>query len=302
MADLHQSALAWELLGEQTTHVAGLTSAELHDVVISAITQADGQQIVLSRYGDTLWDLAAHIHSPGLREVEKTIDWGDDLPAAMVNDIKAAIYVWKQTGRPGHRPPTWHTVRVSAVMALAFARWLQPLRIERFDQVTRLHVANYLHHCRHELKLGSRGARSRLECIEVLWVFRKQLQHPMKSEPWPNTSLWKLTGLDSGFETASTPIIPRQVQERLYNHSVGIIDASAEMLDQVDAGELRHWEAEVMRVRDAALYLVSITTGMRNDEVLRIEKGAYREEVVDGVTRRWVKTVESKTGKGLRQR
>jgi hypothetical protein len=51
-------------------------------------------------------------------------------------------------------------------------------------------------------------------------------------------------------------------------------------------------------LRDACLYLLSITSGMRNDEVIGIEVGAGRREVREGVEFCWVTSVEHKTGKG----
>jgi len=53
-----------------------------------------------------------------------------------------------------------------------------------------------------------------------------------------------------------------------------------------------------IRCRDAVLYIVSITSGMRNDEAIGIEVGAWRKELKKGVTFYWVATVEHKTGKG----
>jgi integrase len=299
MANASNAAAAWELLGGEADRIAALSQVQRDSLVISSVAHPEGGSSVLSRFGDAAWDLSPYINSPGVTDVQKVLVWHADLPSAMVNDIKIACYAWKHAGRSGRAPPSWLTVRIQAVMAQAFVRWLLHLRLERFEEVTSLHVSNYLHHCLHELQLGSRGTRSRLECIETLWVFRKHLQHPMKSQPWPKTSVWKLSGASGNFETAATPIIPRDVQERLYNHCTAIIDSARAVLQRLEAGELPYWVPEAVRVRNAALYLVLITTGMRGDEALRIETGAYREEVVQGVKRRWVKTIESKTGKGL---
>jgi site-specific recombinase XerD len=53
-----------------------------------------------------------------------------------------------------------------------------------------------------------------------------------------------------------------------------------------------------IRCRDAVLYIVSITSGMRNDEAIGIEVGAWRREIKNGVKFCWVSTIEHKTGKG----
>ncbi|MEH6437346.1 hypothetical protein [Massilia sp. DD77] len=47
------------------------------------------------------------------------------------------------------------------------------------------------------------------------------------------------------------------------------------------------------------LYLVQITSGMRNSEAVAIKSNAWRIEVRNGVTYHWVTTTESKTGKGV---
>ncbi|ORL55125.1 site-specific recombinase [Pseudomonas aeruginosa] len=53
-----------------------------------------------------------------------------------------------------------------------------------------------------------------------------------------------------------------------------------------------------IRCRDAVLYIVSITSGMRNDEAIGIEIGAWRKEIKNGVLFCWVSTIEHKTSKG----
>lgn len=298
MAEVKAAAAAWELLAEQPRSISKLSVIERHALVISAVTQADGKELVVSRYGDGCWDLTPHIHSPGLSDVDKFIGWSEHLPVALIADAKAVCYAWKQAGRPGVHPPSWHTVRVQAVMMLALIRWLSALGIERFDQVQPIHLSTYMHHCKSELALGGRGLRSRLESVDLLWVFRKEVGHPLTFEPWQKDSLWKLTG-GTSFETAATSIIPREVQERVYNYCTAVLDAAEPILIRLERGELRHSEPEALRIRDCVLYIVMITTGMRNDEVLRVESGASREETVAGVRRRWVKSVEQKTRKGL---
>ncbi|ENY1010507.1 site-specific integrase, partial [Pseudomonas aeruginosa] len=57
-------------------------------------------------------------------------------------------------------------------------------------------------------------------------------------------------------------------------------------------------ERMAIRCRDAVLYIVSITSGMRNDEAIGIEVGAWRKELRNGINFCWVTTVEHKTGKG----
>jgi hypothetical protein len=63
-------------------------------------------------------------------------------------------------------------------------------------------------------------------------------------------------------------------------------------------GRLGFRNPALIRIRDAALYVLSITSGMRNEEAIGVEAGSWRSEVRDGIEFHWVATTEHKTGKG----
>lgn len=290
---------AWETVVELPASLASMTRADRDSLVVSAVVLEDGQTVVVSRFGEMTWRLDAYIHGPGVSENEKYIEWPCDCPQEMIDDIKAACFAWKQRGRNDSVPPRWQTVRLTAVLGITFARWLISHGVSRFDAVRPLHLANYLHHCRSELQLVPGGIRHRLGIIDLLWRFRLDLAHPLTFVPWDGRSVTAVAGTRLGFETALTPIIPRPVQEQIYNYCIALVEqaedqeAGFNVSDRCELGNQR-----VVAVRDACLYILSITTGVRNDEVLGVEIGAYREEVLGGVTYRWLRTIENKTGKG----
>jgi site-specific recombinase XerD len=112
-----------------------------------------------------------------------------------------------------------------------------------------------------------------------------------------------ITGAESGARdsmagTAKTPLIPNDVQTAIFRYCEALLAQAPELLDARDRGEIRPTASQLVAVRRAALYIISITTGMRNDEVLGLESGAWRSEIRHGVAYHWVRSVEHKTKKG----
>jgi integrase len=288
------------MLAEQPHSLVGLTQGKRSEMVISAITLGDGKEAIVSRLGDSSWDLRPYIHSPGSAEGDKVIEWPSDCPRDVIDDIKAVCYVWKHRGRNESIPPKWQTVRVTAIVAISFARWIASKGVSRISELRPIHLANYLHYCKEELALKKRGVRQRLEIIDLLWRFRSDTLSPLAFEPWDGNTTSAVAGVRwDGFASAQTPIIPKETQEAVYRHCLAIIEqeeASPTLLPSETFEALR--APTFVRIRTAAFYLVAITTGMRCDEVLGIKAGAYREESIGGVQYRWVHTIENKTGKG----
>jgi integrase len=99
--------------------------------------------------------------------------------------------------------------------------------------------------------------------------------------------------------TGKTLVIPPKVQSAIFNYCEGVIGEADALLDARDAGKIAPLDDAMLRIRDAGLYLLSISTGMRNSEATGLENDSWRMEEVRGVTYHWVRTVEHKTGKGL---
>jgi integrase len=293
---------AWNLLAEQPESLAGMTAEQRNAIVISAVTLSDGTSKVISRFGDQVWKLDAYIIGAGAMESAKRIEWPEDCDQAIVDALKAVCFAWKHRGRNELAPPQWQTIRVCAVAGIPFVRWLRDHGINSLSLVRPLHLANYVHHCKNELQLEPGGVRHRLGVVDLLWRFRSDVQDGLGFQPWDGRSITAISGSVNSFETARTPIIPRPVQEQLFNHSVQVLEEAERSVGRavgilVDPVTLI--AAEALNIRDAMLYIVSITTGMRNDEILSAEVGCYREETISGIVYRWIRSTESKTGKGV---
>ncbi len=298
---------AWDLLASQPGS-SSQTNAEVRDrIVISAQVDAAGREHVLSRYGDAVWDLRPFIDQPGVAECSKFIRWPSDCPPDMVADCKAVLYAWTRRGRSGMNPPHWITVKgVAVASCLPLMRWLKRLGVTRFSQVQALHISNYRHHCQHDQRLSPWGVFNRLHFLDLLWAFRDEAASGLMLSPWGASTLMAVCGItgaqsgasDSMAGTAKTPLIPNDVRTAIFRHCEAVLAQAPALLDARDRGELRPTATPLLAVRGAALYLISITTGMRNDEVLGLENGAWRSEDRHGVTYHWVRSIEHKTKKG----
>ena len=301
-----QPPKAYDLLAAQPASSKGLSESEKSNIVVSAVADMDGSNHVLSRFGDPVWDFRPYFEQSNVADGQKYIPWPEDCSQELVDDCKVVLYVWFKRGLPGSKPPVAMGICQTAIAsAIPMMRWLTALNIKRFDQVRPIHVANYVHHTKARLTRNAHSVYDSLRILDFLWVFRNETSSPLAACPWGESSLWRVSGLAKQpgnqfgrTETGKTPIIPADVQAKVFNYCEEVLAAAPEILNERDAGRLGFRNPALIRIRDAALYVLSITSGMRNEEAIGVESGSWRSEVRDGVQFHWVATTEHKTGKG----
>ena len=305
-AALRQMPKAYDLLASQPVSVGGLSDAGRSKIVVSAIADASGGEHVLSRFDDAIWDLRPYFDQSNVADGLKYIPWPPDCPQPLVNDCKAVMYAWFKRGLPGSKPPVALGICQTAIAsAIPLMRWLRDLGIQRFDQVRPIHVTNYVHLAKTRLIRNASSVYDSLRILDFLWVFRQETSFPLASCPWGESTLWRVSGLGkqggkNGLikGVGKTPIIPRDAQSKIFNYCEKVIEGAHALLDERDLGKLGIRNSKLIRIRDAALYILSITSGMRNEEAIGVEAGSWRCEVRDGIEYHWVATTEHKTGKG----
>ena len=293
---------AYDLLADQPVSSKGLSESAKFNIVVSAVADMDGSNHVLSRFGDSIWDFRPYFEQSNVADGQKYIPWPGDCSQELVDDCKAVLYAWFKRGLPGSKPPVAMGICQAAIAsAIPMMRWLTALNIKRFDQVKPIHVVNYVHYTKSRLTRNAGSVYDSLRILDFLWVFRNDTSSPLAACPWGDSSLWRVSGLAKqvgGTETGKTPIIPPDVQAKVFNYCEEILAAAPRILNERDAGSLGLRNPALIRIRDAALYVLSITSGMRNEEAIGVETGSWRSEVRDGVEFHWVATTEHKTGKG----
>lgn len=297
---------AYDVLFAQPVTTNGLSSPQRDAIVISAIVNERGETLVLTHFGDTQWNLRPFFDQANVSNCFKYINWDMSMPSALINDCKAVAYAWFKRGMPGSKPPVARGITTLAVASIMpFLRWLKGLGVSNFAEVRPIHISNYIHHCKVELELRPLPLYGRLRIIDLLWVFSSETLFPLQKYPWGNSSLWRVCGIGEikGQAAADrnigrTKIIPPDDQAKIFNYCESVVREIKAELAVNGLGYHPSDNSMAIRARDAVLYIVSITSGMRNDEAIGIEVGAWRKEVLNGITFCWVKTVEHKTGKG----
>lgn len=301
-----QPPKAYDLLAAQPVSSKGLSEFEKSNIVVSAVADTNGGSHVLSRFGDPIWDFRPYFEQSNVADGQKYILWPGDCSRELVDDCKAVLYAWFKQGLPGSKPPVAMGICQAAIAsAIPMMRWLTTLNIKRFDLVKPIHVANYVHHTKSRLTRNAHSVYDSLRILDFLWVFRNDTSSPLAACPWGESSLWRVSGLSKQAgnqfgrtETGKTPIIPPDVQAKVFNYCEDVLAAAPKILNERESGRLGFRNPALIRIRDAALYVLSITSGMRNEEAIGVEAGSWRSEVRDGVEFHWVATTEHKTGKG----
>ena len=292
---------AYELLAVQPVSSKGLDEKARSEIVLSAVSDGRGGEHIVSRFGDAVWNLSPWFEQSNASDSAKIISWPSDLPQDLVSDCKAALYAWFKKVLPNSKPPVARGIHQAAIgSAIPLMRWLRDKRVVRFDQVRPIHIANYVHETK-QFDGHSKYAYDRLRVLDLLWVFRSDTTFEMKCNPCGGKSLWQISGLkkqEGADAVGKTPIIPPDVQTKVFAYCEKVLSEAGLLLANLESGKISLSNTELLHVRDCALYVISITSGMRNEEVIGIESGAWRREVKDGVEYCWVATTEHKTGKG----
>jgi integrase len=290
----------YTVLAEQPLSAHEFAGPERAAIIISAVIDDKGRRHTLSHYGDQVWELWPFFYQSNLSKGKKRIDWSK-VPTAFREPVKAAIYRYWMIGTPGSTRPEAATV-INAVKDLKpFLRYLESSAVASLRDIHALHISNYVHEQKVIRKRRAAGLRSSCLAIELLYRFKDQHPESLTFHPWPESSAWEIAGSSWKYDksTGKTPLIPSSVLARLFPYAESILWRADALLDERDSGRRSQFrDSEVLVIRDACFFLLGILTGMRCEELVGVEIGAGRTEVIDGVTYHWVSSVEHKTKKG----
>lgn len=292
---------AISLLSEQPISLVGMSKVERDSIVVTAVADDQGRAYPVSRFGDNFWDLRSELSLKNKAGSYGGIAWPRDLPVALVDDAKAALYCALRRGPDHSRRWTASAAATTAKSSIRTLRYLASLGVENFSQVRALYLSDYIADLRSKLIPGS--IRNQLSLIDLVWNFCGDVLHPLPEHPWGGLALSDACGCNETLIgptglTGKTPVIPRSVQRDLFSYCEAKIRQAQEIFDALDAGEIEEYTGSLTSVRDAVLYLVQITSGMRNSECVGITNNSWRTEVKNGIAFHWVRTKEIKTRHG----
>jgi hypothetical protein len=246
MSDKNVAALPWARITNQQGDVRGLPDSERDTLIISA-TQVDGQWVILSSYGDDIWQLDRF--SSNVPANKKQLDFRT-VPQAFRAVMKAILYRYLRRGRSGASRPKGAHLRETLSHARTFLRHLEALKLDHLGAVTPLVCATYVDACKayrqkHRSRgepLSQGGLQSRFKAVEALHELSQYTDDPMPQHPWDGTSATALAGLTgSGArhkQGGKTPLIPDEVFCTLFDRAYQQVERGPQLLglrDELDA-------------------------------------------------------------------
>ena len=182
---------AYGLLVEQPLSVAGLDELTRSDVVISAVSDG-GQERVLSRYGDLVWEMWPFVTTPNAHESNKRLNWSR-IPEPFREASKAIVFRYWRVGTEGSTPPGVASLKHFVGHLAIFFRYLETVGVASLADVRPIHITNYVHAQKNSDNV--RGAlANKFGALERLYAFRDQHPEVLGFHPWPNSSAGEMAG------------------------------------------------------------------------------------------------------------
>lgn len=303
-----------ELLARPTA-ITGESEATNHWVV-SAIKQQDGQYIVVSRYGDTQWQLIGGATNTNRKIIDFTT-----LPECFQAEAKGMFYRFILKGREGRGKPMAGTVDTTFNCVGLFLKWLSGKQVTTLSGITPLHCINYVHHCKRYKKangqgLGVSALNLRYFAVEAIYELSQYTNTPMQVHPWPESSAWLLSGSNKEPKLGKTQCIPDDMLAILFQKAWELIDSAEYLLNLRDNKDrlvelgwtegLAKLNKRLQDLRSACYIVLAITSGCRNHELAYIKNDPenpdpgkrhpwYSTQDDEGIRYWWLRSRSDKT-------
>lgn len=303
------------------------------DKLIITAAQVDGHCVILSRYGDDVWQLNGF--PSNVSASKRKINFGI-VPPKFHATLKQILYRLIRRGRSGSDRPKGGTIHYFFMNALPFLRHMETLGIERLGEVTPVIAATYVAACRgHRVArlnrpLTTESLSARYKAVEVIYELSHYTDDQLPQHPWPHTSATSMAGLIGSVKGGKTLLIPDEVFCNLFHHSHRQVECAKQLLDlrdDLDAiaakrkgqsvswvlqGKKQHldaigWEGglhafnkSLLAIRTACYIVLASTSGCRNHELANLQSGAHhRTEDDEGTIYHWMRSKSEKTDQGI---
>lgn len=205
------------------------TPADKENLAVSIALLPDGTPMVVSRYGDFIWDLYPYVPQENLPLSSKQIDWRIALPdGQLLTDPAHAMllestksFLWSRFADPveGRKRPTMLTLIRKVGDIKHLLRWMVRSGISNFADLAG-RTMDYVH----AAKCTDTGRLVAVELVgKRLWVLedlyhqRSKLHDALRVHPWPHETAASIAGIkQSGVHRKpKTDFIPDTVAGRL---------------------------------------------------------------------------------------
>lgn len=317
----------------QPGDVRGLPDSDRDNLIITA-TQVDAQWIILSRYGDDVWQIDGF--PKNTRASTRQLNFGS-MPQPFRAVMKSIIYRYIRRGRRGADRPRGNTIRDFVSTVGPFLRHLGTLGITHLGAVTPMIAAAYVSACKdhRQIKRSSKPLsletlHSRYTAVEALYELSQYTDDPVPVHPWPGTSARQMAGRIGVVSGGRTPLIPDEIFCILFERAFTQVESGKLLLDLRDdleaiaaerkgcnvkgtynaknqhlnanglKGGVRAFNKALIALRTACYIILASTSGCRNHELANLQSGAHhRTEDDEGTIYHWMRSTSEKTDEGI---
>ena len=240
--------------------ITALDSPEKCRLPVSIAIDASGNQLVISRFEDVVWDFWPYLSQENIALNFKRINWAVMLPdgswltdpqhAELLENTKA--FIWSLWADPieGRKRPTMRTLIVKFKNTIYLLRWMLSQGMTRFAHLNG-RTLDYVPVAKISAKkalVGETTLHHRLQILEDMYLQREKLKDALSVHPWPEQTCNKLSGSSlADSYMPRTERIPDRVVKDLAQAALAYVENKAEHLlaarDAVkataDAGRLR---------------------------------------------------------------
>jgi integrase len=213
---------------------------------VSIAVMPGGEQVIVSRYGDDLWDFWPYLPHENKSDSAKLVDWSFELGnGTRLTDSEnhtlltsCKDFIWSYFAEPveGRKRPGMTTIvkHVNAPLR-TLLRWMVSRGYTQFRDVDG-HAMDYVTHAR--IGVSAKTALGRLQILETLYLQREKLSDALQVHPWPFDTAANLSGVSSLPDRykPTTPVIPDLILRKLGSVAIDYVARRADhILDVRDA-------------------------------------------------------------------
>ena len=256
--------------------VKDVAFADKADIPVSIAFQSDGTSLIVSRYGDDIWDFYPYIPNANLAPSRKQLDWRIKLPdgrrltdsehADLLTSAKDFIWTLFTSPIEGRQRPMMRTLMTKSRNLFPLLRWMVNVGVARFSDLDG-RTLDYVP----VAKLTDDGqlaadsvVASRLVVLEEIYRQRKKLHDALRMHPWPDEVATSLAGHKQGgvHRKPKTEFIPDVVATRLAEVSIDYVrNRSQRILEVLVASDLAaerpikagHCKGSIVNARTVAI-------------------------------------------------
>jgi integrase len=314
--------------------IKSLSIVEKAQWPVSVAIAADGNQIIVSRYGDTIWDFWPYVPQENKPDSHKRINWAIKLGNGdlLTNPQHAALlesckdFVWSLFADPieGRKRPKMATIiSVLKQPIPTLVRWMVGRGLSQFHQLAECSL-DYVIHAKQGV--SPKTACSRLAVLEDIYHQSQKIADGLPSHPWEFETAAGLSGAATMPDRykAKTPVIPAPILKHLAALAIDYVERRADGIlnarDAINAaGGNQMWigeqrastvvaqeygfpsarahSKELILLKTACYIVIAMFSGIRDSELLSLGAGCItRHPTQDGIEARWLHGTIYKTG------